>query len=104
MQQVLIDKFFVPANAKEEFIERMNYNSEFIKKLPGFVKGETFERTDEDGNFMCVTVNFLENDAFFNKAKEAVQAEFKRIGFFPNEFYQRLNIKLERGTYHPMVN
>lgn len=104
MQQVLIDKFFVPANAKEEFIQRMNYNSEFIKKLPGFIKGEAFERTDEDGNFMCVTVNVWEKETFFNKAKEAVQAEFKRIGFTPNEFYHRLNIKLDRSTYHPIVN
>ena len=104
MQQVLIDKFFVPANAKEEFIERMNYNSEFITKLPGFVKGEIFEQMDENGNFICVTVTIWEKETFFNEAKEAVQGEFKRIGFFPNEFYQRLNIKLERGTYHPMVN
>lgn len=104
MQQVLIDKFFVPANAKEEFIQRMNYNSEFITKLPGFVKGETFEQTDENGNFICITVNIWEKETFFNKAKEAVQAEFKRIGFIPTEFYQRLNIKLERGTYHPMDN
>ncbi len=37
MQPVLIDKFFVPANAKEEFIKQMNYNynSKFIKKSSG---------------------------------------------------------------------
>ncbi len=53
MQQVLIDKFFVPANAKEEFIQRMNYNSEFITKLPGFVKGKTFERIAMKMKILC---------------------------------------------------
>lgn len=104
MQQVLIDKFFVPANAKEEFIQRMNYNGEFIKKLPGFVKGEVYENTDDNGNITCVTVNVWEKEVFFEKTKDAVQVEFKRIDFNPAVFYQRLHIKLERGIYQPMVN
>ena len=39
------------------------------------------------------------NQTSIDNAKAAVQAEFKRIGFNGAEFYQRLNIKLERGIY-----
>jgi hypothetical protein len=37
---------------------------------------------------------------YLNNAKAAMQAEFKRIGFDPQEFYKRLNIKMERGIYN----
>ncbi len=98
----LIDKFFVPANAEEEFIQRMNYNRKFIKTLPGFIKDDVYEQTGENGNLIIVTIATWENEDAINKAKEAVQAEFKRIGFNPFEFYQRLEIKLERGIYRSL--
>ena len=100
----LIDKFFVPANSKKEFIERMIYNQNFIKTLPGFIKMETFQQTDSNGNVSIITNATWENKDFISKTKDAIMAEFRRIGFNPDEFYQRLNIKLERGIYHEMQN
>ncbi|MEO7488194.1 MAG: hypothetical protein ABIU77_13880 [Ferruginibacter sp.] len=102
MQQVLIDKIAVPANAKEAFIQRMNYNRDFIKKLTGFLKDEVYEQTDESGNLICTTIAVWENADALKKAKETVDAEYKRIGFNAAEFCERLNIKFERGIYQPM--
>jgi len=99
-----IDKFFVPANAKNEFLERMRYNRSFIKTLPGFIKDEAYLLTDDSGNLTILTIAVWENEQVVSKAREAVQAEYNRIGFKPLEFYQRLNIKLERGIYHEMSN
>ncbi len=103
MRQVLIDKFVVPKNAVEEFIQRMNYNRGFIRNLVGFVQDAAYERTDENGNTVVVTMAIWQSEDAIKKAKEAVQAEYARIGFHQAEMLSRLNIALERGTYTEMV-
>ncbi len=45
MKQIFIDKFLVPENAKQEFIERMNINRSFIKTLNGFNEDAAYERS-----------------------------------------------------------
>lgn len=94
-----IDKFSVPKAAVEEFVKRMDYNSVFIKKLPGFISDQVFEQKDNEGNLVIITIAAWENQGKLNQAKTAVQTEYKRIEFNPIEFYQRLNIKMERGQY-----
>jgi heme-degrading monooxygenase HmoA len=100
--QAFIDKFFVPAAAKKEFLERMSYNRGFIHQLDGFIKDEAYIQTDENGNLLIVTVAIWRDAQAIAKAKDAVFAEYKRIGFNPVEFYERLQIKLERGVYSPI--
>ena len=99
-KKVHIDKFFIPENSVSAFTERMNYNRDFINKLPGFIKDEVYEHRDEDGNLTLITIASWKSQESLNKAKDSVQAEYKRIGFDPIEFYLRLNIKIERGIYH----
>jgi len=94
-----IDKFFVPAAAKKEFYERMSINRSFIKKLPGFINDVAYEYTDNNGDLICITVALWENMEAINKAKEAVQAEYKRQGFDAAEMFKRLNIVIDRGIY-----
>jgi len=101
-KQILIDKFFIPKNSVEEFNQRMKYNRNFIKNLHGFIKDEVFVQTAEDGSLTVITVATWENQESLTKAREVVQNEYKRIGFNPVEFYQRLNIKMERGLFHTM--
>lgn len=98
-QVQFIDKFFIPAAAKQEFYERMHINRDFIKKLPGFIEDAAYEYTDNDGNLVCVTVALWENREALDKAKEAVQTEYKKQGFDPAEMFQRLSIKADRGIY-----
>jgi len=104
MQQIFIDKFIIPQNAKQEFTERMNFNRDFIKNLPGFLGDTAYEREDENGNTICITVANWENEEALNQAKTAVQAEYQRIGFNPAELLSRLNITMERDTYQPAGN
>ena len=80
-QQVFIDKFFVPKNAKQEFDERANINRNFIKKIPGFIEDNVYERVDEQGNFIVITTAIWKNADAIKKAKEAVQDEYKKEGF-----------------------
>jgi hypothetical protein len=94
-----IDKFSVPKASIEEFVIQMNYNRAFLKTLAGYLGGQAFEQYNNEGNLAIITITGWENIDQLNKAKTAVQSEFKRIGFNPVDFYQRLNIKMERGQY-----
>lgn len=102
-EQILIDKFFVPGNARQEFYERANINRNFIKKLPGFIEDKVYERTDEQGNLIVVTIAVWKNADAIKKAKEAVQAEYKKEGFDMQEMLKRLNIVIDRGVYEKKV-
>lgn len=94
-----VDKFLIPQNSIEEFTLRMKYNRSFIKNLSGFIKDEVYEQKDEEGNLIIITIAAWQSQDNLNNAKSAVQAEYKRIDFNPIEFYQRLNIKMDRGQY-----
>jgi len=98
-QQVFIDKFFVPKNAKQEFDERANINRNFIKKIPGFIEDNVYERVDEQGNFIVITTAIWKNADAIKKAKEAVQDEYKKEGFDMQGMLKRLNIIIDRGIY-----
>lgn len=98
-QVFFIDKFVVPARAKEEFINRVNYNRAFIKNLPGFIGDNAYKSIDANGNMLITTVAVWEDETALNKAKEAVQAEYKRIDFDPIEMAKRLGITLDRAIY-----
>ncbi len=94
-----IDKFVGPASAKLEFMNRVDINRQFIKKLNGFVEDAAYEGSDENGNFTLVTIAVWQNEEVLKKAKEAVQAEYKREGFNPAELMERLHITMDRGVY-----
>lgn len=94
-----IDKFSVPQKAINEFTKQITYNREFLKTLPGYVSGDAYELYDSVGNLTILTIAGWKSMEKLNEAKTAVQAEFKRIGFNPVEFYERLKIKMERGQY-----
>jgi heme-degrading monooxygenase HmoA len=104
MKQIFIDKFLVPRNAKQEFIERMNINRSFIKTLDGFIEDAAYEHTDEDGNLICITIAVWENEDVLKKAKDAVQEEYKKQSFNMPEMLERLRISIDRGIYTKMEN
>lgn len=103
MRQIFIDKFLIPEIAKLEFIERVNINRNFIKELAGFIEDSAYERTDEHGNLIYITIAVWENEDALKKAKEAVQAEYKKHGFNPAEMFERLNITMDRGSYKEAI-
>lgn len=103
-QVSFIDKFFVPATAKQEFYERMQINRGFIRTLPGFIDDAAYEYEDENGNLVCVTVALWQSRGALDKAKEAVQAEYRKQGFDAAEMFKRLHITADRGIYTELIN
>ena len=103
MKQIFIDKFIIPANAGTEFTDRLNYNRKFIKKLEGFIGDSIYQRTDETGNTVLLTIAIWQNAEVLARAKAAVQAEYQRIGFNPTELLTKLNITMERYIYEDLA-
>lgn len=95
----LIDKFTIPKDSIEEFLKQMEYNKNIIKLLSGYIGGQLFKKYDNEGGLTIITVAFWENKDKLDEAKTFMQNEFKKIRFNPIEFYERLNIKMERGQY-----
>ncbi|SEO68320.1 antibiotic biosynthesis monooxygenase [Mucilaginibacter sp. OK283] len=104
MEQIFIDRFIMPQNAKAEFTQRMQINREFIKKLPGFIGDEAYERTDDEGNLICITIAVWASEEALKNAKELVQAEYQQQGFNLPAMLQRLDIRMERGQYNRFSN
>jgi heme-degrading monooxygenase HmoA len=103
-ERIFIDRFMVPQKSKPEFIERMNINRNLIKTLPGFIEDSAYERTDEQGNLICVTVAVWASEESIKNAREAVQAAYKKEGFNLPAMLERLNITMiERGVYTKQV-
>lgn len=99
MQQILIDKFTIPPEARDEFISRMEFNRSFIKNLPGFIEDAVYMRTDENGNIVYVTIAVWKNESVLKLAKEAVQAEYRKHEFDLEKMFKRLRIIKERASY-----
>lgn len=98
-QVTLIDKFFVPKAAKDEFHQRVTINRNFIKTLSGFVKDVVYEHTDQNGNLVCITVATWESQQALDHAKQAVQVEYTKEGFNPSEMLTRLGITMDRSMF-----
>jgi heme-degrading monooxygenase HmoA len=104
-EQIFIDRFIVPEKSKPEFYERMAINRNLIKTLPGFIEDTVYERIDEQGNLICVTVAVWASEEAIKKAREVVQAEYKKQGFNLPAMLERLNITLvDRGIYTKHVD
>ena len=57
------------------------------------------EQTNTNGDLIIITVAIWKNEEFVKNAKKSMEAEYKRTNFDRAAFYDRLNIKLERGVY-----
>lgn len=99
-----IDKFLVPAAGIAEFRERTRINRSLLRTLPGFIHDNAYEYLDGKGNLICVTVAVWENRDAVDKAKQAVQAEYRKEGFDMPAMLKRLNIQMDRGIYTELAD
>lgn len=94
-----IDKFIIPNDAMDLFINQMQYNRAFIMNLSGFITDYVLSRQAQNGNLELVTVAVWKDQKSLDNAKNLVQEEYKRIGFNPHAFLQELSITMERQQY-----
>jgi heme-degrading monooxygenase HmoA len=94
-----IDKFRVPAAAREEFLARVRTSNEILRAIPGFVEDFFFEQLGASGDTKIVSVAVWENEQAFLSAKSRVEEHYKKIGFNPAEIIKRLGIEADMDAY-----
>lgn len=99
MKKVFIDKIVIPQAVIPQIMERLNYNTAFLAKQPGLLENMHYERTDELGNLIIVTVATWENETAVAQARTAVQEDYQRLGINLAELLKGLGVTIDRGLY-----
>ncbi len=99
MEIVLIDTFIVPEESKAKFLEAYERTAKILKTLPGFVEGYIYEKRDGDSKYNFLTTAVWKDDEAFKNAKQAISAEYQKLGINPKEIVEKLNIKQIRSIY-----
>ncbi len=94
-----VDKFIVPAEARDEFLGRVQKTHELLQTQPGFIQDMVLEKSTGLGEFNFVTVVEWENTDVTERVGEAVQALHQQMGFNPQEVFARLGIKADIANY-----
>jgi heme-degrading monooxygenase HmoA len=94
-----VDKFVVPAGAREEFLGRVRQTHELLRAQPGFIQDFLLEQTAGPGEFNFVTMVEWEGAEAVEKARAAVMARHREMGFDPQELRARLGIRADVADY-----
>ncbi|MCT8333011.1 antibiotic biosynthesis monooxygenase [Leptospira sp. 85282-16] len=98
MNQILIDRFQLPKEAKDVFLKRVKINRDFIKTLPGFLGDEVYF-CEKNKNISFVTVAKWKDSDSLENAKALVFSEYQKQNFHMTDFLEKNSIQLEREIY-----
>jgi hypothetical protein len=97
-----VDKFTVPAFARDEFLARVGETHRFLRTLPGLVSDCVLEKTEGAGAFNLVTIAIWRDATAVAAAKDAVASWRRATGFNPQELFARLQIEADLANYEPI--
>ena len=100
MEIISIDLFIIPKESEKEFLEQSRMVQGFIKTIPGFVEGFSYEKINGGSEYNFMTTAVWESEAAFQNAGRAIGAEFQRRGFNPQPLFERLRVKRIRSEYN----
>jgi heme-degrading monooxygenase HmoA len=94
-----VDRFKVPAEARAEFLDRVEKTHHILRALPGFIQDAVLEQTGGPGQFNFVTIAIWYSQQAIDGARAAVIAGHQQAGLRPQEMFSRLGIEADIGTY-----
>jgi heme-degrading monooxygenase HmoA len=94
-----VDKFVVPAPAREEFLDRVHATHAVLRAQPGFVRDAILEQSSGPGEFNFVTIVEWENRGAIDGAREAVAALHQKMNFDAHAMINRLGIRADIANY-----
>jgi heme-degrading monooxygenase HmoA len=94
-----IDTFSLPEAARPEFKSRSRETIALLRKQPGFIRDDWFEKVVDDGSFNVVTMVEWRDEASIRSAGEAVRAMHAANGFDAADFFRRNGIVASRAVY-----
>ncbi|MGW0038860.1 antibiotic biosynthesis monooxygenase [Gordonia sp. NB41Y] len=94
-----IDKFSVPAEARDEFLDQINAIHRLLGRQPGILRNEVAQLVQGDSTFDVVTMVAWESRAAAEAAGRAIADDAAARGFDRIAFMQRLGVTGDFGTY-----
>ena len=94
-----VDKFVVPAHAREEFLARVHETHETLRTQAGFLRDAILEQTSGPGEFNFVTIVEWENSDAIEGARRAVAALHQKMKFDARAMINRLEIRADIANY-----
>ncbi|QRM56229.1 antibiotic biosynthesis monooxygenase [Sinorhizobium sp. BG8] len=94
-----IDKFVVPAGAREEFLANVMRTDALLRTQEGFIEHTVLEQVGGPGEFNIVTMARWENADVVERARTAIAAAHRAAGFDPQALFKRLDIRADIATY-----
>lgn len=99
-----VDRFTVPAQARDAFLEKVNATHELLRTQPGFIRDFLIERDRGPDGYDILTFVEWESAAAIERAKEAVAERHEEAGFDPRKMFVRLGIEADRANYRPVAS
>ncbi|HEV7368313.1 antibiotic biosynthesis monooxygenase [Arenibaculum sp.] len=94
-----VDKFIVPAQGRDEFLDKVARTHAVLRNQEGFVRDYILEQQSGPGEFNMVTfVEWTGQDAI-ERASAAVAKLHAEIGFDRREMMTRLGIRADIANY-----
>ena len=97
-----VDRFVVPAPAREEFVARVSRTQRLLEGLAGFEDGAVLEQRTGNGHAHVVTIADCRDRDALAEARQVVRARYQQEGFDPGSFMRRLGIEADMADYEPV--
>ncbi|MEP6566217.1 MAG: antibiotic biosynthesis monooxygenase [Mesorhizobium sp.] len=94
-----VDKFVVPAAAREEILAKVKLTHELLRRQQGFLQDFLLEQFSGPGEFNLVTIVEWDSQETVDKVVPIVKAEHERIGFDARETIARLGVRADIANY-----
>ena len=94
-----VDRFTVPAAARDEFLKRVADTHKMLASQRGFVRDILLEQAAGADGFNLVTMAEWESQEAIDQARDVIGSFHRQLNFDPTEMYGRLGIRAERGNY-----
>lgn len=94
-----VDKFVVPEAVYDQFVDKMKYLQQSIRRLPGCKSANVLGKTSGAGEFNVITLVEWESEEAIAGALLAMQQKFTEEKFDPKAFTQSLGIRADLGFY-----
>lgn len=94
-----VDKYVVPAAARDEIAARLNALMAVLRTQEGLVSAVCLEQVSGPGEFNILTYAEWESQAHIDRANAAVGAHLQETKFDPQETFTRLGVRADLGVY-----
>jgi hypothetical protein len=98
-----VDKFIVPAAAREEFLVNVMMTHKVLEAQDRFIDHTVLEQVAGPGEFNFVTIAQWKSADVVERVRAAVAEAHKAANFDPQEMLARLGIRADIAVYKPVA-